>query len=296
MLILYPEFNRDNAIKLANILGVDASEIYIRIFPNGEVLARLSEIDRIKNDDVIVYFPTYPDTNNRLIMLFQTIEAIKYYRANTITLVMPYLSYSRQDKRFLEGESLSLRLLLDILSTFGVDRLVTINPHNEEAVRINARNIDVIILDVFTPLVNKVLANVRYDGNLILAAPDYGRCDTVKNLADEFGLDYICLKKLRDRITGEVLLQKDVDINLAGASVVIVDDEISTGGTVAKAAKLLKNDGAKSIYAAAIHLLLVGDAADKLYSAGIEAIFGTNTIENPYILVDIEPILAEVFR
>lgn len=296
MLVLYPEFNRDNATKLANILGVDASEIYIRIFPNGEVLVRLPEIDRIKNDDVIVYFPTYPDTNNRLIMLFQTIEALRYYRANTITLVMPYLSYSRQDKRFLEGESLSLRLLLDILSTFGVDRLVTINPHNEEAVRINARNIDVIIMDVFTPLVNKVLANVRYDGNLILAAPDYGRCDTVKNLADEFGLDYICLKKLRDRITGEVLLQKDVDINLAGASVVIVDDEISTGGTVAKAAKLLKNDGAKSIYAAAIHLLLVGDAADKLYSSGIEAIFGTNTIENPYILVDIEPILAEVFR
>jgi len=296
LLVLYPEFNRDNATKLANILGVDASEIYIRIFPNGEVLVRLPEIDRIKNDDVIVYFPTYPDTNNRLIMLFQTIEALRYYRANTITLVMPYLSYSRQDKRFLEGESLSLRLLLDILSTFGVDRLVTINPHNEEAVRINARNIDVIIMDVFTPLVNKVLANVRYDGNLILAAPDYGRCDTVKNLADEFGLDYICLKKLRDRITGEVLLQKDVDINLAGASVVIVDDEISTGGTVAKAAKLLKNDGAKSIYAAAIHLLLVGDAADKLYSSGIEAIFGTNTIENPYILVDIEPILAEVFR
>lgn len=115
MIIAAPDFSFERAGKIAINMGVDSIEIATRIFPNGEVLARIMDTSLVDGSDVLLFHPTYPETNYRLFLLFQSVEALKYYGAKKVMTVIPYLSYSRQDKRFLEGESLSLKLFLDIL-------------------------------------------------------------------------------------------------------------------------------------------------------------------------------------
>lgn len=292
MLLVYPEFISKRAEILSNLLKIKSIPIKIRYFPNGEVLARLLATDAIKNQNILIYFPTYPNTNCRLNLLFQTLEVLNEYGANEISLIIPYFPYSRQDKRFLEGECISLKLILNIFNSLNVTSLITINPHNADALINYSKNIKVVTLDLFSDLLNKVLYQLK-NRDTVLIAPDHGRCADVKNLSNIFDIDYICLKKERDKYTGKVTIQLEDDISIVHKTLLMIDDEISTGGTLSKASKLLHNKGSTDVYACAIHLLLIGDAVDKMSSSGIKGIFGTNTVNNPYSILDIEPYLAD---
>jgi len=293
MILVYPEFNASNADELSKNLGFQASiEVKTRAFPNGEVLAKLSRTDIIAGNDVCIFFSTYPDTNTRLQLLYQTLEALNYYGAREISLILPYLSYSRQDKRFLEGEALSLKLVIDFLKSLNVNNLLTVNPHNRDALLQFSKGIKINIIDAFKELIYSALELIGND--VVLVAPDMGRCDDVKKLGEDLNINYICLEKMRDRVTGEVTISLKSDFNISGKKVLIVDDEISTGGTIYKAAKLLKKLGARHVYVAAIHLLLVKNAVDRLNKARINAIFGTNTIPNPYTVLKVEPLIAKI--
>lgn len=292
MILVYPEFNAANANELSKNLGFQSSiEVKTRVFPNGEVLARLSRTDTIAGNDVCIFFSTYPNTNTRLQLLYQTLETLNYYGAREISLILPYLSYSRQDKRFLEGEALSLKLIIDFLKSLNVSNLLTVNPHNKDALLQFSKGMKITIIDVFNELVSSALKLIGNDA--VLVAPDMGRCDDVKRLGEALNITHVCLEKRRDRVTGEVTISLKNVFDINGKKVLIVDDEISTGGTISKAAKLLKKLGAKHVYVAAIHLLLVKNAVDRLNKAGISAIFGTNTISNPYSILKVEPLIAK---
>lgn len=292
MLLVYPEYISDRVRILLNTLNIKSKPIRVRTFPNGEVLARIPNADSVRNQSILVYFPTYPDTNNKLQLLFQSLEVLNDYGANEINLVIPYLSYSRQDKRFLNGECISLKLLLKILYTLNVTRLFTANPHNADAVKSFSNDIEIVILDLFKDLLNKVIDIIR-NQDVLLVAPDYGRCDEVRVLGDQFGLDHICLKKKRDRYTGKVEVYIEDESLVRHKSLLVIDDEISTGGTISKASELLTNVTSADIYACAIHLLLIGNAVDRMMASGVKAIFGTNTIDNPYSILEIEPYIAK---
>lgn len=291
MILVYPEFNVSNANELSKNLVFQASvEVKTRVFPNGEVLARLSRTEIIRGNDVCIYFSTYPDTNTRLQLLYQILEALNYYGAREIFLILPYLSYSRQDKRFLEGEALSLKLIIDLLKSLNVGNLLTVNPHNKDSLLRFSKGMKITIIDAFNELISNALKLIGND--VVLVAPDMGRCDDVKKLGETLNLTYVCLEKRRDRVTGEVTISLEKDFDINGKKVLIVDDEVSTGGTISKAANLVKKLGAKHIYVAAIHLLLVKNAVDRLNKAGVSAIFGTNTISNPYSILRVEPLIA----
>ena len=292
MIIVAPDFNKNGGEKLAHNLNMELMLVYTRKFPNGEVLTRLQDVSRIKNESVILYFPTYPDTNNRIFLLFETLESLNSYNANNISLILPYLSYSRQDKRFLEGESLSLKLFLDILSFLNVNKLISIDVHSEDAVRKYAK-IDVNILSLYKPLIRKIVSDIVGDKEFILVAPDAGRAPVVAELADIFSSRYIYFKKKRDRYTGNIKMEVVGDLPIYEYAI-IVDDEVSTGGTMAMAADYLKKAGVKNVVAAAIHLLLVNHAEERLFSSGVDYIVGTNTIINPFSIINIEDFLTTI--
>ena len=292
MIIVTPDFNKDSGEKLAHILNMGLMLVYTRKFPNGEVLARLEDVSYIKNESIILYFPTYPDTNNRILLLLETLETLNSYNANNISLILPYLSYSRQDKRFLEGESLSLKLFLDILSFLNVNKLVSVDVHNEDAVKRYAK-MDIDILSLYEPLIRKIVNDIVGDKEFILVAPDAGRTSVVAELANIFSCRYIYFKKKRDRYTGNIKMEVVGDLPTYKYAI-IVDDEVSTGGTMAMAANYLKKAGVKNVIAAAIHLLLVNHAEERLFSSGVDYIVGTNTIVNPFSIIDIEDFLPTI--
>lgn len=295
MILIYPEFNEYNALRLSKLLGINAFPILSRTFPNGEVLARIPRADEIKGNKVLLYFPTYPNTNVRLQLLYQSLEIINHYNAISIDLLIPYFPYSRQDKRFLKGESLSLKLQLEIFNALNVSKLITVNPHNEDALKKFSGDIEVIPMNLFHNLLEIVLRLVG-DEKVFLVAPDMGRCEDVSLLAEKMGCKYLCLEKIRDRYTGEVTINIGVSINKNYRKAIVVDDEISTGGTISKASEVLKKQGVHDIYVAAVHLLLTGNALEKLSKSGALAIFGTNTVDNPFVVLNIEDKVAEFYK
>lgn len=291
-MIVVPDFNRLGGESLARYLDEELLLVHTRKFPNGEVLARLDDPSKIKNKSVTLYFPTYPETNDRILLLLETLESLKHYNAEAAALILPYLSYSRQDKRFLEGESLSLKLFLDLLHLLNVKRLIAVDVHNEKAVR-EYTGISISIVSLYEELVKKILAEIVKNDDFILVAPDAGRSSTVSMLAERFSSKYVYFEKKRDRYTGDIEMKPVGELS-ASKYAVIIDDEISSGGTMAKAAGYLKNAGVKIVVAAAIHLLLVNNAEERLSSSGVDYIVGTNTIQNPFTLISIEDYLSKI--
>ena len=292
MIIVAPDFNKEGGEALANRLNRELMLVYTRKFPNDEVLARLEDPSRIKNESVILYFPTYPNTNNRILLLFETLESLNYYDAEDISLILPYLSYSRQDKRFLEGESSSLKLFLDILHFLNVNKLISVDVHNEEAVRKYAK-MNISIVSLYEKLVRKIISNIVNGKDFVLVAPDEGRRSIVSKLAEIFSSEYIYFEKERNRYTGDIKMRLVGQLPESDYAI-IIDDEISSGGTMAKAANYLKQSDVKTVVVAAVHLLLVGHAEERLFSSGVDYIAGTNTIVNPFSILDVEDFLMDV--
>lgn len=291
MIVTAPDFSEKGGFKIANYLNLKFVVINTKKFPNGEVLAKISQPDEIKNEDIILFIHTYPNTNERIMLLLQSMEALRHYGAKQIHLVIPYLPYSRQDKRFLTGEALSLKLLTDLLEELKVDTLFTVDVHSIEVLKTYAK-FDVNIISLFEPLAKKILNELCEEkANNILVAPDEGRLNPVKRLAKKLSVPYTYFTKKRDLYTGEISI-KPVDERTEADYAIMIDDEISTGGTMSEIAKILKRNGVKHVIAGAIHLILTDKAIERLYQSGVDYIVGSNTIENPFSIIESEYFLA----
>ncbi len=298
MIVVAPDYAKDNAVRLTSNLGCNYTLISTRYFPNGEVLARVNEVEKLRDmDRIILFFPTYPNTNDRILMLFESLEAIRHYAPDIeLELVIPYFSYSRQDKRFLDGEALTLKLILDFISGFDVSRIYIFDIHNLESFKKYATKLDYIHISLLHRLF-EYIKNVHEIGKTILVAPDEGRLNTVSEIAEKHSLDYTYLIKERDRYTGKVTMKPGEEIDFSKYnSAIILDDEISTGGTMALASSYLKKNGVDTIIAVASHLLLISDADKKLFNSGVDFLYGSNTILNPYAILYIEDILPEYIK
>ncbi len=266
----------------------------IRYFPNGELLVRVPEVEKIRGRKVAPFFPTFPETNNRIFALFQLIDILSEHGGENITLIMPYLSYSRQDKRFLKGECISLKLLLDILYHLGVNTLVAFDVHNPDVIPKYSK-IKFINIQLGSSLVKYIINN--YTGyDVVLISPDEGRWRNISKIASEIGIESTYLIKERDRYTGSIEIKGfGKEISLDNRSVILLDDEISTGGTMVKAISFIReNAGVGDIYVAATHLLLINNADKKILDSGATEIVGSNTVRNKYGKVKIEPYIRRL--
>lgn len=289
-MILYGPCSTQLALDVSKLLGVEAVRFETKVFPDGESYVRLPPTRPL--DDVILINTMFPEQDKRFVETLLMCDSLKRNGAERITLVIPYLAYARQDKVFLPGEPVSPRPIGQALRCSGVDQVFVVEAHSEEAVTALgpvAHNVK-----VFESLCEAI---GRLEGGpQVVAAPDVKAAQRAKALADRLGLEFVSFRKHRDRVTGEVRTQMEVEVDVNGKTVVFVDDIISTGGSIASAASILKSMGADRIFAVAIHALMVGNAQQVLSSSGVLRVLGSNTIENRFTAYSVAREVAAALR
>jgi ribose-phosphate pyrophosphokinase len=236
-----------------------------------------------------------PEQDRRMMQMFMMAQTAKELGASRVIAVVPYLSYMRQDKRFLDGESVTFELVINILNHVGVDDLVLVDVHNEEAIT-ELKNKYRIKIHALTaiPVLAIHLKESGYDGAYSVS-PDKGRRKLVSKASKLMGGGFTYFEKTRDYHTGEITMKiKDVDI--AGKKAVVFDDTISSGGTMERAIKGLKDQGADKVAVACTHPLLNPGTEKRLLKAGAELILATDTIETKHSNVSIAGMLADYLK
>lgn len=289
MLVAPGPASRGLSARLAEALGAGTIQVESKVFPDGESYIRY--VGDLKGEDVVVVQSCYPPQDKHLVELLLMARTARELGARRVVAAVPYLAYSRQDKRFLDGEAVSGRIVLELLRSVGVDLLVTVDVHNEEMLRgapLEAVNVTAM------PLIAEHLRGMGLKDPFILS-PDRRREPAARAVAEALGTQHGWLEKARDLRTGEVET-KARELPVEGRDVVIVDDIISTGGTIANAARIVKAQGARRVIAACTHPVLSPGSMERMRGAGVEAVIGTDSVEGPVSVVTVAPAIAEAVK
>ena len=268
------------AARLATELGEPLAAVEYDRFPDGETLATVPDFDA---DRAVVVAAT--DTNDAWVELLQLQDAVREAGASEVVTVLPYMGYARQDQSFEAGQPVSARAMARAVST-GADRVVLVNPHEDAVADFFACH--VTVCDAAGRLAEPLPGNL--DDPLFLS-PDAGAVGLAEAVRDAYGggeVDFF--EKTRHSGTDVEISPSDADV--AGRSVVLVDDIVATGSTMSEAVAHLTADGADRVFAACVHPLLAGNARLKLERAGIERIVATDTVERDVSRVSVAPIVA----
>ncbi len=288
MKVILGPASRELGKRIAEDLNAEIIPVFFKTFPDGESYLRF-DVESLQNEDVVIVQTTSPPQDQRLIQLLLMADNAMDMKARNMIAVVPYFAYSRQDKRFLSGEVFSIKTIVKLLEYCGINRIITVNAHNPKVLK--AFKIPIEDLSAIPLLAEyfKVKSLVENPVSLSLGK----KALSVVKEADSIlkgGFDYICTK--RDVITGSVRLE-DKELPVKNRDVIIFDDIISSGGTMAKAVKYVKEQSARKVYAACVHPLLIGDAKKRILKNGAEEIIGTDSIPSSISKVSIAPLLSE---
>ncbi len=275
--------------KIAELTNYKKVPVTHRTFPDGETYIRLE--GNVQNEHAVIVQTTSTTQDTRLVQLAFIANAAKRNGAKKVTAAVPYLAYARQDKMFLQGENISVETVTAMLKAAGVDALITVNIHAENALNkfpFPAKTLSAI------PLLAEYFVQKGCKKAFALS-PDTGAMYIAQQAQEVLGGEAGHLDKQRDRHTGQTT-QTAKGLNVKGKTVIIFDDIISTGGTIAGAAKILKEQGAKKIFAACVHPLLVGDAEKRILDAGVEEIVGTDSVPSHVTKVTLAPLIAKALK
>ncbi|AIC14246.1 ribose-phosphate diphosphokinase [Nitrososphaera viennensis] len=275
------------AAGIARHLGARLVQAELRVFSDGESKIRLAESTGKK---CVIVQSTYPPTDTHLMQAMMMAKKCADNGAE-VCAVIPYLAYARQDRAFLEGEAVSVALVAKLLAAAGARSVVTVDIHSEAALAFFSRITNVSSM----PLLAAHAAGLKLK-NALVVSPDMGGICRAQEFARLLKTDMIALKKSRDRSTGEVTVEQKIDSDISGRDAILIDDMISSGGSIVKAAEVLRKNGAGRIYAMCAHALLIGDAASRIAAAGVQEIIATNSIPGRHATVDLSGALAEAVR
>ncbi|MEM0090020.1 MAG: ribose-phosphate diphosphokinase [Nitrososphaerota archaeon] len=277
------------ANKVSSILGLRLMELEYKTFPDGESYFRY--VSSVENEDVVIFQGTHPPQDKHLLQLCLLSSGAKDLGARSVVAVIPYLAYAKQDRRFKEGEVVSIDVVLNILKQSGVDKILTVNIHAPWI--INRSPIPIENLDAVGTLTSYILQiNLK---NPIILAPGKKGEDMSAAAAKVLNADYGVIRTKRDVNTGAVEVSLE-DINVNDRDVIVIDDMISTGGTMVKSVNTLKSAGARRIFVGCVHAVMINNADKKILSSGADAIVATDTVPNNYAFVSIAGLLAERLR
>ncbi|HYY09064.1 MAG TPA: ribose-phosphate diphosphokinase [Actinomycetota bacterium] len=264
--------------EIAENLGVPISPAKLTRFASGEIYFRAE--DSVRGADVFV-LQTHADPVNESIMEHLVmIDALKRASAKRITAVVPYYGYSRQDKKGLAREPISAKLIADLITVAGADRVVSVDLHAGQIQGYFDFPVD--HLTALPVLTNYLQDEVGlHDEDVVVVAPDAGRIKTAERLREYLHADLAFLYKRRSRREAHKIEEMAVVGEVEGRPCVLVDDMIDTAATVAKGAEVLAQHGAGPIYAAATHGVLSGKAVQLLEEAPIAEVVVTNTVPIP---------------
>lgn len=279
------------ARRVSKALNVPLASSRTKRFPDGEFYFKFEE--NISDQDLLVVQSLYPPQDARLVELFVILHTARDLGASSIELFAPYLAYSRQDERYLDGECLSSGMIAEMLERLSVDALYTVDIHNEEV--LDMYKVPTVNLTASGILAGYFAAKDLTDPFVISPDDEEGAIKRAMNAAKTLDTDYDFFRKSRDCYTGEITTYSK-RLKTRGRDVIIVDDIISTGKTSANAAKMLRKQGARRVFVGVSHALLLGDSLKTLKEAGVDEIVGTDSVANECAKVSVAPILAKALE
>lgn len=283
------------AKEVAECLGAQLSKVSIERFPDGEISLQIQE--NVRGRDVFVFQSVALDPNNFLMELLIMIDALKRASARSIAAVIPYFGYCRQDRKDKPRVPITAKLVANLLVNSGATRVLTMDLHAGQVQGFFDIPVDniagrLVLADAFKEFSHS-------DNEIIVVTPDIGSVKLARAYSRYLKTGLAIVDKLRVSATEVDAITVIGDVK--GKDVLLADDMCSTGGTLASAAKACREKGAKRIFAAVTHGLLVGDAIEKIKKSPIEALFISNTVAaaesvlacSKIRIVSIAPLLAQ---
>jgi len=277
--------SKDLGKQIARRLKAPYVEAKTRVFPDGESKITFGRIP--KNSIVLVIQSTYPPVDTNLLQILSIISQARK-ASSKIYAIIPYMGYARQDRQFLSGEVVTMSIVAKMLEVAGAKKVVVVDIHSKTALnhfKISKESVSAI------PELAKYFKKLKLK-NALVVSPDMGGALRAKKFASLLNTDFITLKKSRDRNTGKVQIHSS-KADVRGKDLILVDDIISTGGSIIKAAQFLKRQKCKRLFVACTHGLLVEDAEKKIKKAGVSQIISTNTIPRSTSKVDVSGVIVE---
>jgi ribose-phosphate pyrophosphokinase len=263
------------ATEIAESLGVPLGEVELSTFANGEIYCRFRE--SIRGADVFIIQTHAEPINERIMEQLIMIDAAKRASAKRITAVCPFYGYARQDRKAEGREPITARLLADLFTAAGIDRLVTVDLHTGQIQGFFDMPVDHLRA---LPILRDYLADV-IDPPVTVVAPDAGGGKLARHFANELNADIAFIDKRRPDGMHNVAEAMEVVGEVKGRTCILVDDMIDTAGTVSSGAELLMARGATDVFIAATHALLSDPAVDRLKNAPVREVVVTNSIPVP---------------
>ncbi|MBQ0931190.1 ribose-phosphate pyrophosphokinase [Ideonella sp. 3Y2] len=259
------------AREIASHLGVELGKASVGRFSDGEVTVEIQQ--NVRARDVFVVQPTCAPTNENLMELMIMVDALKRASARRITAVVPYFGYARQDRRPRSTRvPISAKVVANLLETVGVERVLTMDLHADQIQGF----FDIPVDNIYASPVLLTDLKAKNYPDLVVVSPDVGGVVRARALAKQLGCDLAIIDKRRPKANVSEVMHVIGEID--GRNCVIMDDMIDTAGTLVKAAEVLKDRGAKHVYAYCTHAVFSGPAIERIEKSHLDEVVITNTI------------------
>ena len=284
--------SREFATEVCRNLDVPLSKAEIKCFSDGEISVQISE--SVRGRDVFIIQSTGSPSNDNLMELLIMTDALRRSSASSITAVVPYFGYARQDRKAAPRVPITARLVADMYETAGIDRVITMDLHAGQIQGF----FDVPVDNLYGAIAFQDYIRSKNLANPIIASPDIGGVARARYFAKNLDLDMVIVDKRREKANESEVMNIIGDVE--GKDVIMIDDMVDTAGTMVKAAAALKANGATSVMACATHAVLSGNAYENLSRGDLDELITTNTLvsqPNACIKVlSVAPLFAEVIR
>lgn len=260
------------AAEIADYLETPLVDAKVGCFPDGETYCQIN--DNIRGEDVFIVQPSCPPTNHNIMEMLIIVDAIRRASAGRITTVMPFYGYARQDRKDKPRVPITAKLVADLISAAGVDRVVTMDLHAPQIQGF----FDIPVDHLYArPVIIKYLRDQRQikGENLVVVSPDVGGVKNARVYSDAFKADLAIVAK--HRVSATQVVATDLIGNVEGKDVFLIDDMTESGGTLCAAASIVKKHGAKRIFAGVSHAVINDEARKKILNSDIEELITTNS-------------------
>ncbi|WQS13546.1 ribose-phosphate pyrophosphokinase [Helicobacter pylori] len=285
----HPVFGKE----VARHLGVPLSKAVIGKFSDGEINIQISE--SVRGKDIFIIQPTCVPVNDNLMELLIIVDALRRSSANSITAVLPYFGYARQDRKAAPRVPITAKMVANLMQEVGIERIITMDLHAGQIQGF----FDVPVDNLYGSIVFRDYIRSKALKNPVIASPDVGGVTRARYFANQMGLDLIIVDKRREKANESEVM------NIIGSAkerdVILVDDMIDTAGTICKAALALKEQGATSVMALGTHAVLSGNAIKRIKESALDEVVVSNSIPlvqkcDKITTLSVAPLFAEVIR
>ncbi|TPH40810.1 ribose-phosphate pyrophosphokinase [Helicobacter pylori] len=285
----HPAFGKE----VSKHLGVPLSKAVIGKFSDGEINIQISE--SVRGKDIFIIQPTCVPVNDNLMELLVMVDALRRSSANSITAVLPYFGYARQDRKAAPRVPITAKMVANLMQEVGIERIITMDLHAGQIQGF----FDVPVDNLYGSIVFRDYIRSKALKNPVIASPDVGGVTRARYFANQMGLDLIIVDKRREKANESEVM------NIIGSAkehdVILVDDMIDTAGTICKAALALKEQGATSVMALGTHAVLSGNAIKRIKESALDEVVVTNSIPlvqkcDKITTLSVAPLFAKVIR